>query len=203
MRVCEGTDYVAVGYTFWVLMGLRRSPKTPDIYIEKIIQFMGLDIPLHTRLAAMHAACAVRTEVASLGRNDASLRYRFSEALKSAVLGDTQVDNPFRDLSFVNRCRIPSYLRLLCTFVKDATWHGQLQRSSHLESCLTIADTLTHHIRFMTNVHNETVVHVTHIFAIIDALHEEHESLQTIQTYPSSQLIMAAWRHIFSFDFFR
>ena len=203
MRLCQGTDYVAIEYAFWVLGALRHSPRPLDVYIARTIHFMGPDMPFRTRIAAMNAACIIQTEVALLGRDDASFRYRFSNALMSTVRGDTQVDNPFKDPSFTIRPRVPIYLRLLCTLAEEPTWHGQLQRSGHIDNCLAIADTLRRDARLMLyNDGPESVVCITHIFAIVDALGEEHQFHKTIQTYPSRQLILNALRHIFLFPFF-
>ena len=203
MRLCQGTDYTAIQYTFLVLGALRHPPRPLDIYIERTIQFMAMDIPSHTRIAAKNAACAIRTEIASLGRDDASFRYRFSQALASAVRSDTQVDNPFKDPSFAVRLRVPIYLRLLCTLAQEPIWYGQLQRSGHIDNCLTIADTLSQDARFIHDVeYDESVVHLTHIFAIVDALGEDHQFHKTIRTYPSWPLILTALRYIFRFHFF-
>ena len=204
MRLCQGTDYIAIEHALVVLGALRHSPWPLEIYIERTVQFMAVGIPFDTRIAAMTAACAIRSEIASLGRDNASFRYRFSQALMSTVQGDTQVDNPFKDPSFTVRLRVPICLRLLCTLVQEPTWYGQLQRSGHIDNCLTIANTLScWNARFKdVSEYDENVVHLTHIFAIVDALSEEHQFHQTIQTYPSWPLILTALRHIFRFHFF-
>ena len=73
LRTCERTDYDTIGDAFVILAALRGSPSTLErkrLYIETIIQSMGAEIQLYVRLAAVNAACMVRTEVASMGRDD-------------------------------------------------------------------------------------------------------------------------------------
>lgn len=212
--LCDRTDYVAIGDAFAVLAGLRGSPSTlirKRTYIETVICFMGSEKPLHTRHAALNAACMVRTDIASMGKYDASLRYRFSQAITSAVLGDTeqqlisQGDNdPFTNISFFDWNRESHYLRSLCTLAKEPTWHGQLQRSNHFNICLTIARTLSSPGLIFEPAHGELAVHITHIFAIVDSLGDpELQFLEAVQSYPSWPLILTAWRFIFQFSFFK
>lgn len=205
MRICEGMDYAAIEDAFWVLAGLRCSPGTLDrkrIYIDKTIQFMRMDIPHRTRLAAMTAAYMVRTDIVSLGRDDAILRYHFSHALTVAILGDTQIDNPFKDPSFVDRSRIQTYLQLLYALAKEPSWHSQLQRSGHFDNCLVIARTMSSLPIKRMDILLTYSLHLAHLFAVVDAVAEEHLFLESIQTFPSWRLILRAWRHIFSFGFF-
>ena len=206
MRVCEETDYVAIEDAFVVLAGLRGSSRIPDTYIDTTIRFMGPAIPLRVRHAAINASSVVQAEVASLGRDNGSLRYRFSHAVTSAVLNDTgeeassRLDNPFRDLSFFNLWRDACYLQLLCTLAKEPAWHGQLQRDGHFDNCLAITDTLSQDTEFYLS--HEYAVFVMHVSSVVDALGQECQFLQAVQAYPSWPLVITAWYYIFRFDFF-
>ena len=217
MRAYEDTDYDAIGDAFVVLAALHGSPSTLErkrLYIDTIIQCMGQEVRLSVRLAALNAACMVRTEVASMGRDDGSLRYRFSQALASAVRPyyhstqeqySSQFYNPVKDRSFFDDSekRDRCYLRLLCTLVPESTWHRQLERSGHFDNCLLIARTLSpQDMVFKGIVYKPYAVHVAHIFAVVDDLGEEHSFLEAVQTYPSWPLILTSWRYIFCFDFF-
>lgn len=95
-----------------------------------------------------------------------------------------------------------SRLQLLCTLAQEPTWHGQLQRSGHFDNCLEIANTLRSINTEFRDSAGAMAVHVTHLFAIIDDLGQEHPFLEAVQVYPSWPLILTAWRHIFRFGFF-
>jgi hypothetical protein len=77
-------------------------------YMEIMIHFMALD---PTRTAALQAAQAVRSEVASMGQDDKSLREHFSKALATAVLSDAAPlnENSFKDISFFHTHQARAY----------------------------------------------------------------------------------------------
>ena len=212
VRVCEeGTDYVAICDAFVVLGGLRDSPSTLELtrtYIETTMRFMALETPIYTRHAALIAASVVRTKVASMGRDDESFRDRFSQSLVSAVLdrdpisqqqGGTQFDgSPFKDPLFFSLGRDLCYLKLLSALSHEPSWHHQLQRDSHFDNCLAIANIASSQTGF-----GAYAAHVTDIFAIIDTLGIDHQFFKAVQAYPSWPLILKAWHYVFSFRFFK
>jgi hypothetical protein len=214
LRVCEGTDYAAIGDTFVVLAGLRGSPSTPEktrLYIETTIRYMGQEVPIYARHAAMSAASEVRAEVASIGHEDESFREPFSQALTSAILardsGTQQqaralvADTPFNQLFLYNLRRDICYLRLLCTLFQEPAWHGDLYRNGHIMRFLAIADTRPTWI----NDFVPYVVQVAHIFAVVDALCviEDHQFLDEIQAYRSWPLLLRGWLYLFDFSIFK
>ena len=209
MRVCKGTDYNAIGDAFRVLGSLHGSPDNLDNYIETAIRIMELPVdnldPRVAHYAAMNAACTIRKDFVSLGRNDGLLRYRFLHALASTVRADipqhvsSQNDGPSKTRSVFLVDRDLCYLKLLCTLVQQSAWHGQLQRSGHFDKFLEIAQTLP---VMPIELYGAHALYVTHIFAIIDALGEEHPILEAVRLYPSWPLVLKAWCHIFSFGFF-
>jgi hypothetical protein len=213
-RVCQGTDYTTIGDTFAALAGLRGSPNTLErkrLYIQTMIRFMGSEIPLRARYAAMSAAFEFRTEIASMGQDDETLRDLFSQALISVVRADDPAmqqrasipvdDNPFKELTIFNWRRYRCYLGLLCALSKEPIWHSQLDRNGHFESGIAFAESLSS--RLHTDGDNAFLaVHVTHLFAIVDALGENHQFLETVQTYLIWPLVLRAWRKIFSYPFF-
>lgn len=79
--------------------------------------------------------------------------------------------------------------------------HGQLQRSGHFNNILAIAQTLSSS-DLPIGGYGAYALYITHIFAVLDSLGEEHPVLEAVQMYPSWPLILKAWRHIFSFIFF-
>lgn len=149
----------------------------------------------------------VQTDIATMGRDDSSLRYRFSQALRSVIPSDIslaiQGKKSFDDPLFRDRVLVSRYSQLLCTLTRDPTWHGQLQRSGHFGNCLYMADTirLSQNQGFSNSCNNDAVC-ITHIFATIDALGEEHPVLEDVHEYSSWPLILQAWNYIFRFDFF-
>ena len=202
LYICEGADYDLIRYTFELLEGLPRSPSTPDRmrrYIDTMIRFMGQKI---TRDEALRAALSVRSIVASIGRDNESLREQFSTALATAILSDASHtalnDNPFKEISAFSWFPDIAYLRLLCTLFQEPTWYPQLHQNSHFNNCLTIADTLTSQ---RTARFDDYAVYVAHIFAIIDASGEQ-PYFNAVQTYPSWPLILRAWKYIFRLKFF-
>ena len=215
IQVCEKKDYDAIYDAFVVLAGLRGSPSTLErkrTYIERMIQFMELDTPLNVCEAALNAACVVRTDVASLGRDDALFRYHFSQALTS-VLRDGDAPHrassqghttPLRDGPWVfsGRERYSRYLQLLCALVRQPAWRGQLQQSGHFDNCLEIANTLLSLDTQISASLGACAVYVTHIFAIIDSLGREQTFPKEAQACLSWRLIWKAWHHIFRFSFF-
>lgn len=209
-QVCGDKDYTVIGDIFVALAGLRGSPSTPErkrIYIETAIRYMELEIPFRTRHAAMNATCMIRSEVALMGRDDDTIRNRFSKALTSALLsrvnptqegkGGVLNDSPYRDESFYDRERDLCYLKLLCTLAREPTWHDQLLQHGHFDNCLAIADMLSSRRGFGAHA-----VYITHVFAVVDALGEEHKFLGAVQAYPIWPIILKAWRYIFRFHFF-
>jgi hypothetical protein len=211
LRACEGTDYATIGDTFVVLAALRGSPSTLErkrLYIETTTRLMALEVPLYTRHAAVSAALAIRRDIASLGREDESFRELFSQALNSVFWApdsavqqqvNTPLDEiPFNEWSIKDRNRNMGYLRLLCALLQEPTWHDQLYINGHFKSCLAIADTLSSR----TGDFDGYAVNITHIFAIIDSLGEDHQILRAVQAYPSWSLVLRAWRFIFEFHFF-
>jgi hypothetical protein len=212
--VCQGTDYTAICDTFTVLAGLRGSPSTPErrrLYIQTIIRFMESDIPLRTRHAAMSAAYSLRTEVASMDRDEEPFRYLFSRALNSVMRvrdplalqqASTSVDdNQFNEMTSIHGRRHWRYLAFLCALSKEPTWHRHLDRHGHFKNCLAIADSLSS--RLLNDAFDgDMAVHLTHIFAIIDALGEDHQFLRVVKTYPIWRLILQAWESLFTEPFF-
>jgi hypothetical protein len=213
----QGTDYIAIGDAFAVLAGLRGSPSTIErkrLYIQTMIRFMGLEFPLRTRRAALCAAYALRTNVVSMDRDDEPLRYLFSRALipvmrrardhtmhqhTSMSIHDNLTDLTIELLDVnwnQNRC----YLGLLCALSREATWHGHLNHHGHFKICLAIADSLSSHV---TEVDNSFLaMHLTHIFAIVDDLGEDHKFLRAVRMYQIWPLILLAWHYMFKEPFF-
>jgi hypothetical protein len=214
VKAGQSTDYTAIGDAFAALAGLRGSPSTLErkhLYIQTMIQFMESEVQLRTRHAALSAAYALRTEIASMDRDDEPLRYLFSRALSSVVRArdpamqqqaSTSIsDNPFNELSIANRSRDRRYLGLLCALSKEPSWHGHLHRHGHFKNCLVIADSLSSRLQ-MLDFGIYLVVHLTHIVAIIDALGDDHEFLRAIHTDPVWRLILQAWFEMFTEPFF-
>jgi hypothetical protein len=172
---------------------------------------MGSEVPLRTRHAAMSAAYALRTEVAAMDRDDEPLRYLFSWALSSVVQARTPAmqpqastsvdDNPFNELSIVNQFRDLCYLGLVCALSKEPTWHGHLHRHGHFRNCLVIADSLSSQLQTL-GFGKYLVIHLTHIFAIIDARGDDHEFLRAVHKHPVWRLILLAWLDMFTEPFF-
>jgi hypothetical protein len=214
LSISQGTDYTAIGDTFAVLAGLRGSPSTLErkrLYIQMMIHHMESEIPRRTRYAALSAAYALRTDIASMDKNDEPLRYLFSRALIS-VMGacdpamqqhmNTSVnDIRFIELSDINWRRDLSYVGLLSALSKEPTWQGHFDRHGHFKSCLAIADALSS--QFQTHAPSSVLAtHLTHTFAIIDALGGDHEFLRVVQTYPIWPIILLDWLDIFARPFF-
>jgi hypothetical protein len=191
VRTCQGTDYRTIKSTFTMLQWLRSSPSTPDRqhhYVNTIIRFMGQRI---TRDEAMRAACAIQSTVALIGRDDESLRERFSEGLASTVWShatQTLLDDNSNSKS-LDRKRM--YLSLLHTLSKEPTWQPQLHLNGHFHHCRAIADSR------MDASSTDYDVALAHIFAIIDASGEEHPFFTTVQVYSSWPLILRAWSYMF------
>jgi hypothetical protein len=204
LHICESTHCDAIVDTFLVLEWLGGSPSTPDQqrrYIDTMIRFSDEET---TRVAVMHAAWAVESVVASMGRDDESFRERFSTALASAIMSDVTRqasldNNPFKDYSFFNWDRDIPYLKLLCTLSQEAAWQLQLHQSGHFDNCLVIADMLSSQRDVELD---EYAAPVAHIIALIDAWGEEHTCFHAVQAYPSQPLILRAWRATFRFTFF-
>ena len=119
IQVCRTAHYDLIYDALVVLAGLRGSPSTPEqkhVYMEQLILFMRLDT-ISVSNAALNAACMVRTDVASLGRDDASFRYHFSQALTSAAALRDPLDRvgredyiiPYKDYWFFHWDRDPRY----------------------------------------------------------------------------------------------
>ena len=201
-HICQGTDYDLVNATFRMLeFGPTSKPERTRRYIDTIIRFMGEKT---TSISALRATSAIRVEIASMTRDDKSLREDFSKALASVLLlyprQTTLADNPFKELSFFNRYRDIPYLRLLCTLAQDPTWRLQLYQNGHLDNCLTIAQTLLSE----SDVPHWYAESVAHIFAIIDASGDEtHPFYNTVQAYPRRHLVLHAWDNIFKWGFDR
>ena len=143
---CDSLDFDSIGDIFVVLAGLCDSPRTSEgkhMYVETMIRFMGPGIPHRTRRAALNASYMVRADVAAIGLDDGSLRYRFSQALASVVLDcnsnaehhTTRFDNntfkspSFFDVGRRNLC----YLKLLRLLAQEPAWYEQLQLSGHFD----------------------------------------------------------------------
>ena len=214
LRVCEGTDYSVIGDTLVTLGSLRGSPSTLErkrLYIEAVIRCMSQDTSIYARHAAMSAASSVRTAIALLGRDDESFRELFSRAVASASLARdlgiqeqhrARFDNTvFHEQSLYSLRRDLCYLKLLCEFAQEPTWHGILDRDGHIQSCLMIADNLSS----WKGPFNLYAVHIAPIFAALDALgeNENHQLLGAIEGYPIWPLVVRSWSYIFNFSFFR
>ena len=142
LRLCEGTNYEAIGDTFVILAGLRGSPTSEEkkrLYIETTVRCMGHDQSVYVRHAAMSAASAIRTEVVSLGRDDESFRELFSRNLILAIsvpevtshqqISTSLEDNkPFYEDSFCVTRRDLCYLNLLSALAREPIWHEDLNR---------------------------------------------------------------------------
>ena len=195
LQICEGMDYDIISHTFRMLSGLGGSPSTQDRmrrYIDTMVQFMGQK--LLNVYPALVAACQARKDVALIGRDDPTFRKDFSMKL-AVVLTDAirpipHDMNPFRNTSSLDWWRDIAYLYLLSTLSQDVTWQPHLRQSGHFDNCVVIADTMlcTRH-----NFWDAYAVPVAHIFANIDA--------SGVHT-PVWPLILRAWRHIFSLEFF-
>ena len=202
-HICQGTDYDLINATFRILeLGPSNYPERMRRYIDTIIRFMGEKT---TSISALQATSAIRVEIASMTRDDESLREDFSKALASAVLlyprKTMLANNPFKELSYFRWYRDEPYLRLLCTLAQDPTWHLQLYQNGHLDNCLTIAQTL-----LSQNPHNYNhyAASVAHIFSLIDASGDEtHPFYNTVQAYPRRRLVLHAWDYIFKQGFTR
>ena len=192
LHICEGTDHDAISCTFMVLMGLGGSPSAPDqmcLYIDTMIHFMGHET---TCIAALRAACVLRSAVAAMGRDNESLRGRFSKALASVI----PLNNPLPKITFFHRYRDMTYLILLRTLAQEITWQLQLHQTGHFDNCLAIAKTLSTE---GNRRYDEYAVPVAHIFAIID---DSNEGRPLFHLLPSWQLLLQAWRFIFNLDLF-
>ena len=196
LHVCEGTDHDTIGSTFSVLNSLHGLPSTPDRmgrYIETIIHFMGHKT---TRIVALHAACILRSAVASMGQDNESLRERFSKAL---ALGCTPLNHD-QFLEFHDSDQDMAYLMLLHTLAQEITWQPQLHQTGHFDNCLAIAKTLsTNGIQY----DDQCAVLVAHIFVIIDDSDEGHPLFHLLQACPSWPLLLRAWHFIFNLDLFQ
>ena len=202
LHICEGTDHDAIRCTFMVLISLHGSPSTPDrtrLYIDTMIRFMGHDT---TCIAALRAACVLRSAVASMGQDNESLRERFSKALASVILPSTRPPlnyNPFMKITFFHDYRDMAYLMLLDTLVREFTWQPQLHQTGHFDNCLAIAETLsTKSDQYL----DQYAVPVAHIFAIIDDSDEGRPLFHLLQACTSWPLLLRAWRFIFNLDLF-
>lgn len=208
--ISQSQDYGVIYETYVVLAALGGSPSTLNSkrhYIDTIIRFMGLDIPVFARDAALNAARAISYDVSSIGDDDKSLQYRFSEALARTIKGrdpDLQIDtNPFEDIGFLHWEPDLCYLKLLCVLTENATWHDQLGQSGHLSNCLAIADTLSSpDINDSVAFSHAYAVYVAHIFALIMKMGPDYPFFEEVQAYPGWHLILKGWRDIFDCDFF-
>ena len=194
LRICGGTDSEAIRDTFMALEWLNGSPSPDRIrnYLDMTIRFMGHEITCH---AALLAACAIPTAIASVGQDDVSFREDFLTALALAIMSDAPLrgphnNYPFRDTSGFNHRRYRAYLKLLGILSQEPTWQPQLKQNNHLDNCLAIANTVSSEGDYLFG---EMAVRVTQLFAIIDPSRED----RLIR-----RLIAAAWRYIFSFSFF-
>jgi hypothetical protein len=205
LHICEGTDDEVIKDAFQLLAWLGGSPSTLDRmrrYIDMIIRFM--DYPI-TRLAVLRAAYAVRSAVASMGRDDESLREQFSKALTSALLwGAPQTsinDTLFTDVSSIIPLRDIPYLTLLCALSQEPTWHFQLHHNDHFNNCLAIAKVLSSQEHNLY-VFNNYAVPVAQIFAIIVPSWDEHTLFTEDHAYLIWPLLLRAWHYIFGLRFF-
>ena len=203
LHICEGTDHDAIHCTFTVLIRLCGSPGTPDRmrrYVDTMIRFMGHET---TVIAALRAACVLRSAVASMGQDNESLREHFSNALASMILSystRTQPNyNPFTKITFFRSYRDMAYLMLLRTLAQEITWQPQLHQTGHFDNCLAIAKTLS---TKDNQDYNEYAVPLAHIFAIIDDSDEGHPLFHLLQACPSWSLLLQAWRFIFNLELF-
>ena len=202
-HICQGTDYDLINATFQILyFGPSNYPERMRRYIDTIIRFMGEKT---TSISALQATSAIRVEIASMTRDDESLREDFSKALASVFLlypGQTTLaDNPFKELSYFRWSRDELYLRLLCTLAQGSAWHLQLYQDGHIDNCLAIAQTL-----LSQNPHNYNhyAASVAYFFSLIDASEDEtHPFYNTVQTYPRRHLVLHAWDYIFDKYFSR
>ena len=200
IRICQGSDYDAVYYTFTILGWLRGSPSTQDRicrYIDTMIRFMGQE---ETRDSALIAACSVPTALASMDDNDESLREHFSKALASAIMPHFRADATRFGLNFRGKNLI-TYLRLLCALSQEPAWQLHLHHKGHFDNCLVIADAVTSLSAQGEEHYDEYAVYVAHILANIDASGEVHPFYASVQAYPSWPLILRAWKFIFSINF--
>ena len=113
----------------------------------------GAGLTIYVRHAAISAASAVRTEVASLSLEDESFRELFSQNLTLAISAQNVIshhqisapldDRPFHEHSLYALRRDLCYLSLLSTLAQEPIWHGDLVRRGHISNCLAIAEALT------------------------------------------------------------
>ena len=201
LHICEGTDHETIRKTFDMLNSPHGSPSTPDRigrYVDTMIRFMGHETTL---IAALGAACSIRSAVALMGQDNESLRERFSKALASMFPSSTHapLNKPFTEITFFYFDQDMSYLMLLRTLAQEIIWQPQLHQSSHFDNCLAIAKTLSTE---GSQYHDLYAVPVAYIFAIIDDSDEGHPSFHLLQACPSWPLLLRAWRFIFNLDLF-
>ena len=201
LHICKGTDHGKIRNTFMVLNSLGGSPSTPDRisrYVDMMIRFMGHET---TGLASLHAACTIRSAVASMGQDNESLREHFSKALASMIplFEHTPLNKPFTEItSFIPHRDMP-YLTLLRTLSQEITWQPQLHRTDHFDNCLAIAKTL---FTEGNQYYDKYALPVAQIFAIIDDSDEGHPLFHLLQACLSWPLLLRAWRFIFNLDLF-
>ena len=84
-------DHIATGDAFVVLGSLEGLPGTPglkNLYLQSIIDSMGVYTVLYLCHAALNAPCMIRSELVSMVQDNAPLQDKFSKALSSAVQVD-------------------------------------------------------------------------------------------------------------------